>query len=365
MRTKIFAAYLPQFHEIPENNKFWGDGYTDWIATKNAKPQFEGHIQPRIPINENYYDLSIPSNIKWQAELAKKYGIDGFNIYHYWFENGKCVLQKPAELILQDRSIDIRYFFSWDNTSWRNGSWTSIYGQQKKNAKNDILLNVDYGTEKDWKQHFDYLLPFFCDERYLRIDEKPVFALMGTTEEKILKKMSLKWNEWAHMNGLKGVFMITGARITMNHVVLDGLFEYQPRLAAWGKREAIEKIAAKYWNIPGSIKNYYYDYERTWRKIIRDARNRKNKNIYFGGVVKFDDTPRRGNRARILTNPSPEVFEKYLKTLYHLCNEQEKEILLLTAWNELGEGATLEPDIVDGYSYLEAVKRVVEEEEIC
>jgi len=362
MRTKVFAAYLPQYHEIPENNNFWGKGYTDWVATKNALPQFEGHIQPRVPLNENYYDLTDATTIRWQTKLAREYGVDGFNIYHYWFENSHKVLERPAEILLNHPECEIEYFFSWDNTSWRSGSWTSILGQENKgNTKSELLLKINYGNEDEWKRHFDYLLPFFLDKRYMKIDGKPIFALMRTTDEDVLIAMKKKWNLWAVQNGLKGVHMISGARIALNHNILDGLFEYQPRIAAWGRREAIEKVLMKFTDI-GKLKRkkYYYDYDKVWHKIIRDAKKRMRRQIYFCGVVKFDDTPRRGEKSRILLNADPKKFEKYFRALYQLCNEAKKELVLLTAWNEWGEGACLEPDTADGFSYLEALKRSLE-----
>lgn len=362
MRTKVFAAYLPQYHEIPENNRFWGKGYTDWVATKNAVPQFRGHIQPRIPLDEYYYDLSDIEAIKWQAELARDYGVNGFNIYHYWFENSHKVLEKPAEILLNHPEIEIEYFFSWDNTSWRNGSWTNISDDKKECSKrNDILLKIDYGIEDEWKRHFDYLLPFFLDERYMKIEGKPVFALMRTADEDVLVAMKEKWDYWAFQNGLKGVHMISGARVALNHDVLDGLFVYQPRIAAWGRREAVEKVLGRFVDMTKrKLRKYYYDYDKVWQKIIKDAKRHMSSRMYFSGVVKFDDTPRRGEKSRILLNANPEKFERYFGILYQMCNDAGKELLLLTAWNEWGEGACLEPDTVDRFAYLEALKRVIE-----
>ncbi|MGO5292977.1 glycoside hydrolase family 99-like domain-containing protein [Porcincola sp. LCP21S3_C12] len=120
---KTIAFYLPQFHETPENNKWWGKGFTEWTNMKKAKPLFEGHYQPRVPLNKNYYDLSNPNTIRWQAELAKENGIYGFCLYHYWF-NGKLLLQKPVELLRDNKDIDIHYCLCWANENWTNG-WVS------------------------------------------------------------------------------------------------------------------------------------------------------------------------------------------------------------------------------------------------
>jgi hypothetical protein len=368
-KTKIFAAYLPQYHEIPENNEFWGDGFTDWVGVKNAKPQYEGHIQPKIPLNNNFYDLSDVNVLKWQAELAKKYNIDGFNIYHYWFKDGHKVLEKPAENLLSHPEIDINYFFSWDNTSWVR-SWSNIIGNAwapsfdgEKKPEKKVLLELDYGDESAWKQHFDYLLPFFKDERYLKINNKPVFALMRTADDDILKKMQEYWNRLAQQNGFAGVFLITGVKRFMNHCILDSQFVYQPIFSAWGKRASIDARLEKYLHIKakgdGGVK-YKYDFENVWKKIIQYSKKNKNKNLYFCGTVGYDDTPRRGSKAAVLVNQSPEILEKYFEKLYSLCCESNREFVLLTAWNEWGEGAYLEPDENDGYAYLQAIKNAVD-----
>lgn len=166
MQPKVIAFYLPQFHRIPENDKWWGKGFTDWVSSKNARPLFPGHNQPRIPAHENYYNLLDKETICWQAELARKAGVYGFCIYHYWFGNHKQLLEKPAENLLQWKDIDINYCFSWVNESWiyswskyKGGAW--LYTNVKGNAEaRGLLVKQEYGDENEWKRHFEYLLPF-------------------------------------------------------------------------------------------------------------------------------------------------------------------------------------------------------------
>ena len=368
MKTKVFAAYLPQFHQIAENDLFWGEGFTDWDNVKTAKPLFDGHIQPKKPLDENYYDLSHIETIKWQASIAKQYGVDGFNIYHYWFKDGKHVLYKPAELLLANPGIDIKYFFSWDNCSWVR-SW----GQHVGNAwspKSDegrkgtfLLLEFSYGNKEQWRNHFLYLLPFFNDPRYLKIDGRPVFAFMTSLNSDKLIEMCDYWQELSREHRLEGLYLISNCDALRNKKLLDNQFFYQPNAAAWGMRMSIENKLKKYFKIQskqkGNVK-YNYDYDFVWKRLLRTAdRNRKSR-LILGGIVKFDDTPRRGNQARIITNASPEKFEFYFRKLYQLCCNTNREILLLTAWNEWGEGAYLEPDIENGYEYLEALKNAIE-----
>ena len=164
---KIIPFYLPQFHNIPENDEWWGNGFTEWTNIKSAKPLFEGHKQPKVPINGNYYDL-LNDDVKiWQAELAKKYGIYGFCYYHYWF-NGKMLLEKPMEQMLTNHNIDIPFCICWANAAWTK-AWV---GEEKK-----VLIPQTYGGRNEWEEHFFYFLPFFKDRRYIRENNKPVIII--------------------------------------------------------------------------------------------------------------------------------------------------------------------------------------------
>ena len=198
LKSKIIALYLPQFYEIKENNEWWGNGYTDWVAVKNSKPYFKGHNQPRVPLNQNYYRLDSKDTIKWQAELAKKYGVDGFCIYHY-FSNGKLMMNKPAEVLRDNNEIDIEYFFSWANHDFKR-QWFDGDGK--------LLRKQEYGDEETWKEHFNYLLQFFNDSRYIKIDNKPIFVIYDTFHIKEFSEMMTLWNQWAREEGFNGIFII-------------------------------------------------------------------------------------------------------------------------------------------------------------
>ena len=160
--TKIIAFYLPQFHRIPENDKWWGEGFTEWTNTKSSKPLFKGHDQPKEPLNDNYYNLLDKDTRKWQGELAKKYGIYAFCYYHYWF-NGKLLLQKPIEKMLNQNEPNLPFCMCWANEPWSR-SWD---GREK-----EVIMPQAYGEKKQWKKHFDYLLPFFKDTRYIKVGNK-------------------------------------------------------------------------------------------------------------------------------------------------------------------------------------------------
>ena len=365
MKPKIFAAYLTQFHETEDNNLFWGNGFTDWVSVKRATPLLDGQVQPRVPLDGNYYNLSDYRVIASQATLARSHGISGFNIYHYWFKNGKQELQLPAELLLNHTEIDIEFFFSWDNCSWKR-TWSNVEGNDWapiNDAKTEngpaILCEQDYGSENEWEQHFLYLLPFFKDSRYLKFDGKPVFAFMTYYDIYRMEKMLVFWNDLAISHGFPGIYVLTNYLGPRRGFKKDAFFVYQPAFSAWEARNVREARIKKYLHIvpkPDYPVRYISDYDRVWKKIL--SFTKRNPHIIPGAFVGFDDTPRRGNKARIIVNGNPTKFGQYFKSLYSICTSNEQRVILLTAWNEWGEGAYLEPDETNEYTYLETVKEI-------
>ncbi len=363
IKTKIFANYLPQFYANDDNDAFWGKGFTDWSALKNATPQYPGHKQPIVPFNKYYYDLSDPLVLKWQAELAKKNRIDGFCIYHYWFKDGKKALNVPGENLLTNKEIGIEYFFAWDNHSWtrswsgiKGNSWAPSFDGVTKTEK-EILLEVNYGDKSEWEKHFMYLLPFFQDERYLKINNKPVFVIFTDINNSLLRKMKEHWNRLASENGIAGISFIsqTDCRFFSRS---EYFYTYQPSIV-WNKKRAFVERVLKSIGFSLPAKLDICDYEFAWKKIVNRATLTLSPKALYCGVVSFDDTPRRGPKARILTNPSPQLFRKYFKRLYRLSCTRNKEIIFLTAWNEWGEGAYLEPSSEYKFKYLEMIKEIV------
>lgn len=367
--VKIIANYLPQYHETELNNMFWGKGYTDWAGVKKAKPTYHGHMQPKVPLNDHYYDLSHPEEIAKQIEMANNYGIYGFAIYHYWFNSQLQALQKPAEIILKYKEFDTHYLFIWDNSSWirtwsaiQNGnSWSANVDEGVTDRNNGVLAELDYGNEEDWKIHYEYLKPFFQDERYIKIDGMPVFGIFNPrTEPETLRKMISCWDKLARESGFEGIRVLVNCNKGNHGVSEDGFF-YEPTNSGWETRTLIQKSVNYLYKRFGEKINRprKYDYDTIWRKLLSKARNCKNERIYFGAFAQYDDTPRRGRHARIVMNASSQKFKSYLSELVEISEEQSKEFIFITAWNEWGEGAYLEPDTVNNYSYLEAIRDVI------
>ncbi|MBO5032044.1 MAG: glycoside hydrolase family 99-like domain-containing protein [Lachnospiraceae bacterium] len=345
-KSTIIAMYLPQFHRVPDNDKWWGEGFTDWVSAKNAKPLFEGHNQPHIPLNENYYDLLQKKTMKWQAQLMHQYGVDGMCIYHYWFKDGRQILEKPAENLLNWKDIDMPFCFCWANETWarswsnlsEKNAWADAY-EKNSGEETGILLEQKYGTEIDWEKHFNYLLSFFKDSRYIKVDNKPLFLIYKTSKISRIDAMLVFWNELALRNGLDGIYCIGANASNVPDEVLDGKLVIEPSAS----------IGNTLGDTSDGVKTVQY--KDLWDNVL--SYQEIGGKVYYGGFVGFDDTPRRGKRGTCVTNGSPELFKKYLLQLLKkniLCGN---EITFINAWNEWGEGMHLEPSVRDSYSYLE------------
>lgn len=345
---KIIAFYLPQYHAIPENDAWWGEGYTEWVNLKKACPLFPGHNQPRIPLNENYYNLLDDEVKKWQVQLAKEYGIYGFCIYHYWF-NGHMLLNKPLEQYRDNPELDLHYCISWANESWTN-AWVS--------DTSEVLLSQTYGDAAEWREHFHYLLPYFQDERYIKIEGKPLLIIYRPEQITQLSSMLDLWCTLAHENGLPGITFASqqldfNIRSPVGQKYFHYQIEYQP------------DYAKRLLNDPRTIVNFkknllIRDYETAWEQIIKTPPI--SAKSLPGAFVDWDNTPRRHNHGSLFSDVTPDIFRYYLtiqiaraRAVYH------SDFLFLFAWNEWTEGGYLEPDKQWGYGYLESVKKALEE----
>lgn len=367
MEVKVIAMYLPQFHCIPENDEFWGKGFTDWVTVKKAHPLYIGHKQPRVPLNGNYYDLSIKENVKWQCNLARKYGLYGFGVYHYWFNNDKNLLTAPAEIMRDSDDIDINYFLTWDNGNWKR-SWSNVAGNdwapladcpQDKNKGPQILIPYILGREKDWENHYNYCRTHFHSSRYMKKDNKPVFGIFLYDKE--LDEMCQYWDKLARADGFDGMCFFFKYN-KYKDIPKDALkFNYEPAFSGWGAHSMLDRVTNKIKTLTHTHKELQIiDYDKVWKKVLKFAAQSKSQTFYHSAFVGYDDTPRRGRtRGIVIDGGTPDKFGKYIGELMTICRKQKKEFLFLTAWNEWGEGAYLEPDSEMKYSYLEALNKAI------
>ncbi|MDH6459272.1 hypothetical protein M2102_002923 [Fusobacterium sp. PH5-7] len=354
---KIIAYYLPQFHEIEENNLWWGKGFTEWRNVKNGKKLFKGHNQPLKPLNDNYYNLLDKKTVEWQTKLGNEYGIYGFCYYHYWFK-GKKILEKPAENLLKWKKIKQNFCFCWANHSWKK-TW---------NGLNELLIKQEYGLEEDWQEHFNYLKDFFSDERYIKIDDRPVFLIYQPEDILKFNEMINFFDKKCKKIGYSGIYIIESKNnlknLNFSSVKSSAMVLREPNCCI-GKRNILQKVIQKLKN--NFSKNYLYfvqkyKYEEFIKKSIDISKEFLNEKTYPGIFTGWDNTPRHGRRGYVIEGNTPELFKEYLVEQKKIMKEKNIEYIFLNAWNEWAEGMYLEPDEKFKYDYLKAIKKAIETE---
>ena len=374
---KIIPLYLPQFHTIPENDEWWGKGFTEWVNVREAKPLFEGHNQPRVPLNNNYYDLSDIETLKWQCRIAKEYGIYGFCMYHYWF-NGHMLLEKPMEMLLAHPEIDIKYCVSWANHDWTD-AWKASNRQPK------VLIAHNFDDEKDWVDHFNYLLPFFKDPRYMTENNKPLMVIYIPNIIRKLKKMLDVWSQMARDNGFDGLtFIYQSAASSFDNSWDHSLFDYgvemNPGYVGLANRQKNSSFFPKLMKYSHEIKRFLHirrsllpqkkitevskaDYDYTWQRILELRPISNAPKMIPCAFTDWDNTPRHKERGYLFQGVSPDKFKSYFKQLIdNTKNFYDTDMIFVFAWNEWAEGGYLEPDEKNGFAFLEAIKEYLSEE---
>lgn len=361
---KTIAFYLPQFHTIPENDKWWGKGFTEWTNVKKARPLYEGHYQPRVPMNENYYNLLDINTMKWQVKLAQEYGLYGFCFYHYWF-NGKMLLEKPLDMYLKNKELNLPFCLCWANENWTNG-WAAQHPR--------ILIEQNEGTKEKWKEHFEYFLPFFRDERYIKENGKPLLIIYKPDIFSHIKNMLEYWNTLSIKEGLPG--LIFASQLSPENPetsCFDMHIEYQPTNVyiemVKTRNTLLKKL--KHFIKSNTIKYFHIDiegwkvqklqrfnYDEIWERIL-SIPVISNKQIP-GAFVDWDNTARKKRRGYIIENASPEKFKMYFsKQIKNTKENYKKDYIFLFAWNEWAESGYLEPDEKYKYKYLEALREAL------
>lgn len=371
---KVIALYFPQLHAIPENDQWWGKGFTDWVNVKKAKPLFEGHDQPRIPQSDNYYDQSKLDTLRWQVDLAKQYGIHGFCHYHYWFD-GKQLLETPTNLMLANKDIDMPFCLSWANETWSK-RWDG--------RDHHILIKQTHPPdEESWSKHFDYLIRAWTDERAIKIEGKPVFIIYRPHRIDKIDQMLGFWQKKAKEHGLKGLYFIFQKQYEHPDKKciksFDAIFQFQPFEAIYSNgyqagaerraslRRIIDKLPSPVQSLIWSLKSFlhhsltFYDYDEVWKEVLK-LRHETGLTTYSGAFVDWDNTARYGKKATIFRGASPEAFHYWFKKLvsYVSLRPENEQYIFLNAWNEWSESTYLEPDVKHGYKYLEAIQSVLD-----
>lgn len=385
MKLRPIAIHLPQFHPIPENDEWWGKGFTEWTNVTKAKPLFEGHYQPQLPSDLGFYDLRLAESRLAQEKLAKEYGIYGFCYYHYWF-NGKLLLEKPLEEKLKNSKEDLPFMLCWANENW-----TRVWDGGDQN----ILMQQDYGNTEDHIKHIQYLIPFFKDKRYITINGKVIFSVYRTTNIPDFDTVALLWKKEALKHGVE----LYIARIesfgedkaeytTLN---IDASIEFQPhsgiktisdiqsektKIEKQNFRSLRDEISAKtikqsfkHWqrklvpnrNTDSQPSGKIIDYEDFITADIEYHKTKQQTHKVYNCVCPgFDNSARKSKNYFILKNSTPTLFKKWLQEKVQLFTpySEEENLFFINAWNEWAEGNYLEPSRKWGRAYLEVIKDI-------
>lgn len=364
-KAKIIAHYLPQFHPVKENNEWFGKGFTEWTSVGNAKPLFKGHYQPKVPSELGYYDLRLPEVREAQAELAKYAGIDAFCYYHYWFGNGKQMLEMPLQEVIKKHSPDFPFCVCWANHSWYRKNWDQRTGLLNQ----EILLEQCYPGEQDIKDHFYSLLDAFRDDRYYKIHGKLAFVVYNP-EFQLIDSFIKIWSNLALKEGLPGFFFIGYSYVEdsidkypftlfdANALCMLHSVENASHSFIRSQYLRIRNILSSIIGIPLGV----YNYSKILSSLMSPSFGKKN--IYPVIIPNWDTTPRRGSGAMIFKNTTPSNFKLHLEQVLNSIDNKDSEdqIVFLKSWNEWGEGNYVEPDLKFGRGYLDVISHVLKGE---
>ena len=347
-KARLIAFYLPQYHPIPENDKWWGKGFTEWTNVTKAKPMFRGHHQPNLPSELGFYDLRVPETRQAQADLAQEHGIEGFCYWHYWMGDGKLLLERPLREVVQTGRPDYPFCVAWANHTW-SGVWC---GEDKR-----ILVEQFYQGKQDYINHFYYLLEAFTDTRYITIDSKPFFMVFRGYELPEPRLFIDTFQELAIKEGLKGLHLVGGGidPDRAKEVGFDAsTYSHHRKVETIHSNRLHRKLYHRYQNIFN--RPIVFSYKKAMKYFLKPGPAPINE--YPSLIPNWDTTPRLQERAVILKGGTPELFRKHVRDgIFKVVHKPwEHRILFVKSWNEWAEGNYIEPDHRFGRQYLEVLK---------
>jgi hypothetical protein len=370
--ARLIAFYLPQFHPTPENDLWWGRGFTEWTNVAKARPLFPGHRQPKLPADLGFYDLRVPEVREAQAELARNAGVEAFCYWHYWFGNGRRILDRPFEEVRDSGKPDFPFCLAWANLTW-SGIW---YGNPDKE-----LVKQEYPGYADEEAHFRWAQKAFDDPRYLKVEGKPMFVIFKPHDLPSTSEFISHWRELGAKAGYPGIYFVGitdkyAANIDryrnpiltpfdavtplvpqdyLQTVAKDtGKFDIARRLRELNFGSRLNGLKSPRWKRPTRIK--YVDV------VSHALEDMPPGDRYLPCILpNWDNTPRSGYSGVVYEGETPELFVKYLrKAVERVAGyPDQRRIIFLKAWNEWAEGNYVEPDTLHGHDYLDAIHSVL------
>lgn len=384
MKARIIANYLPQFHPVPENDKYWGPGFTEWTNVAKARPLFRGHYQPRIPADLGFYDLRLPEMREQQAQMAREAGVEGFCYWHYWFGNGRQVLQRIFNEVQTSGKPDFPFCLAWANHDWDTGSW-------QKGIKKQTIFKQLYLGKEDHTLHFNMLVPAFRDKRYIKVEGRLLFIILDPYRFEHVESLIETWRQLAKDAGLPGFYFVamgnntntrvrkaeggiekgrvipdlkSSAKVYNNFLSLgfDGVNSFgksrgemmdkgtYKRAILYKMHEHLSFLPTLKYNYPKVVENFFAP-EDSWDNIF--------PTIFPG----WDRTPRTNDAEGVYINATPENFKRHIEQALKVIEKKDAEhrILFLRSWNEWGEGNYVEPDLKYGHGFLDALRDVIKD----
>ena len=357
MERRLIAFYLPQYHPIPENDAWWGRGFTEWTNVVKARPLFPSHYQPQLPADLGFYDLRLPEARQAQADLAREYGIHGFCYYHYWF-HGRRLLQRPFDEVLRSGAPDLPFCLCWANEAWTS-SWDGRHGQ--------VLVEQRY-DEQDDLEHMRWLAEVFRDPRYIRVGDRPLFLVYRAGRLPDPRRTTEIWRAEARRLGIGELYLcrvesIGGESGDPAAIGFDAAVEFQPDWHNLGQPLRRGPLRRALWKAGLSRSAFQlhrvYDYAAVVERMLRrpDPPYKRFPCVTPG----WDNTPRRAADAAIFTNATPEIYERWLAAVVERFqpHDPNENLIFVNAWNEWAEGNHLEPCQRWGRGFLEATRRAL------
>lgn len=358
-KARLIALYLPQYHPIPENDAWWGPGFTEWTNTAKAKPLFIGHQQPNLPADLGFYDLRVTESREAQTEMAKEYGIEGFCYWHYWFGGGRRLLERPFNEVLASGKPDFPFCLAWANHTW-SGIWHG--------CPDRVLIEQTYPGKDDIVAHFYTLLDAFRDRRYLKIDGRNIFSIYRPGDLQEPKRFMDTWRELAKKEEIPDFYFIaiTDYPWKMPEDGYDACTTNPPvaMLTHQGVASMNEEIATEMLKWQPVTKEKpplpnVYSYEAFVKHAFPEQTRRPE---FFPCVVpNWDNTPRSGLNGFLLHGSTPELYSKHIREAVDLVagRAPDQRVIFIKSWNEWAEANYLEPDLKWGQGYLKETRKAI------
>lgn len=356
--AKFYAFYLPQFHPVPENDEWYGKGFTEWRSVAAARPLYPGHYEPHLPADLGFYDLRLKETVAAQVSLANEYGVDGFLYWHYWFGEGRQLLEKPMKDLVEDKSLHIRFAAAWANASWYKKQW-------KIEGKDKLLMEQQYPGEEDDTAHFYSLLDAFRDERYIRVEDKLLFIVYQPLDNlDAVSRMIAIWRRLAQKEGFPGFYFVghdwyCSNKVRYQEAGFDAVYDDNMLNIHHRKSKAMKALYmfGRKLHIPTCFR-----YKDAIQHMILPEDS--SEDVIPMVAPNWDHSPRSGTGNIMFRNCDPVYFEELLRKAMRAVSEKrpEHQMIFIKSWNEWGEGNHMEPDLRYGRGYLEAVRKVKNEQ---